>query len=81
MLILEVVGTNRETDLTDDAGLCGAFLVWFCREKRMWSNGRLISATWDTTELEARKEDIEGQDLLKWGFRVGEVSKEKETAV
>jgi hypothetical protein len=47
----------------------------------MWSNGRLISATWDTTELEARKGDIEGQDLLKWGFRVGEVSKEKETVV
>lgn len=40
----------------------------------MWLNGRLVSATWDVDELVERKGDIEEQDLLKWGFRVGESS-------
>ncbi|KAF2114851.1 hypothetical protein BDV96DRAFT_612905 [Lophiotrema nucula] len=57
--------------LTDDPGLCGAFCVWLSGEKRMWLNGRMISATWDVDELVQKKSDIEGQDLLKWGFRVG----------
>ncbi|KAF9695062.1 hypothetical protein EKO04_007065 [Ascochyta lentis] len=57
--------------LTDDAGLCGAFCVWLSREKRMWLNGRLISATWDTDELLEKKGQIEQEDLLKVGFRVG----------
>ncbi|ORY16188.1 hypothetical protein BCR34DRAFT_584641 [Clohesyomyces aquaticus] len=56
--------------LKDDPGLCGAFCVWLCREKRMWMNGRLLSATWDVDELLAQQGDIEGKDLLKWGFRV-----------
>jgi NAD(P)-dependent dehydrogenase (short-subunit alcohol dehydrogenase family) len=63
--------------LTDDLGLCGAFLVWLCQEKRMWMNGRLVGATWDTAELEGRKGEIVEQDLLKWGFRVGEISKKE----
>jgi NAD(P)-dependent dehydrogenase (short-subunit alcohol dehydrogenase family) len=68
--------------LTDDPALCGAFLVWLCREKRMWLNGRLVGATWDTAELEERKEEVVEQDLLKWGLRVGMVSKkEKETGL
>lgn len=44
----------------------------------MWLNGRLLGATWDIAELEERKGDIEGQDLLKWGFRIGEVSRKAE---
>ncbi|KAF2714826.1 NAD(P)-binding protein [Pleomassaria siparia CBS 279.74] len=56
--------------LTDDPGLCGAFLVWICKEKRMWLNGRLVCATWDVDELEAKKDHVEEQDLLKWRFRV-----------
>jgi NAD(P)-dependent dehydrogenase (short-subunit alcohol dehydrogenase family) len=56
--------------LTDEPGLCGAVCVWLSKEKRMWLNGRLISATWDIEELEQRKESIENDDLLKWGFRV-----------
>ncbi|KAF2474127.1 NAD(P)-binding protein [Lindgomyces ingoldianus] len=58
--------------LTDDPGLCGAFCVWLSQEKRMWMNGRLLSATWDVDELLERKVDIEEKDLLKWGFRVGD---------
>ncbi|KAL1793662.1 hypothetical protein ACET3X_008644 [Alternaria dauci] len=60
--------------LTDDVGLAGAFCVWLSTEKRMWLNGRLISATWDIDDLLRKKGQIEGQDLLKLGYRVGEVS-------
>ncbi|KAF2659012.1 NAD(P)-binding protein [Lophiostoma macrostomum CBS 122681] len=58
--------------LVDDPALCGAFCVWLCLEKRMWLNGRLVSAKWDVDELLARKADIEERDLLKFGFRVGD---------
>ena len=61
-------------DLTDDVGLCGAFCVWLSREKRMWLNGRLISATWDVDELIAKRGKIESQDLLKFSYRVGDAS-------
>lgn len=61
-------------DLTDDVGLCGAFCVWLCQEKRMWLNGRVVSANWDVDELMAKKDDVEEKDLLKLGFRVGNVS-------
>jgi hypothetical protein len=61
-------------DLTDDAGLCGAFCVWLSHEKKMWLNGRLISATWDVNELSEKRDQIESEDLLKVGFRVGDAS-------
>lgn len=60
------------TDLTDDVGLCGAFCVWLSKEKRMWLNGRLVSATWDVDELLESKAKIEEGDLLKIGFRLGD---------
>ncbi|OAG19816.1 NAD(P)-binding protein [Alternaria alternata] len=60
--------------LTDDIGLGGAFCVWLSTEKRMWLNGRLLGATWDTDELLGKKTQIEGQDLLKFGYRVGGLS-------
>ncbi|KAL5121717.1 hypothetical protein ACEQ8H_000404 [Pleosporales sp. CAS-2024a] len=56
--------------LTDDVGLCGAFRVWLSQEKRMWLNGRLLSARWDVDELVEKKASIEEQDLLKFGYRV-----------
>jgi hypothetical protein len=36
----------------------------------MWLNGRLVSAKWDVDEFVQKKEKIEGQDLLKFGFRI-----------
>ncbi|KAH7386714.1 hypothetical protein DE146DRAFT_179814 [Phaeosphaeria sp. MPI-PUGE-AT-0046c] len=60
--------------LTDDVGLCGAFCVWLSHEKRMWLNGRLLSARWDVEELLEKKSSIEEGDLLKFGFRMGETS-------
>jgi phage terminase large subunit-like protein len=62
------------TDLTDDVGLGGAFCVWLSKEKRMWLNGRLLGATWDVDELLEKKTQIEGHDLLKFGYRVGDAS-------
>lgn len=62
---------NAAADLTDDVKLCGAFCVWLSREKRMWLSGRLLSATWDVDELLEKKDQIQEQDLLKFGYRVG----------
>jgi phage terminase large subunit-like protein len=58
--------------LTDDVGLCGAFCVWLSRVRPKWLNGRLVSAKWDVDELMAKKDVVEDQDLLKFGFRVGD---------
>lgn len=60
-------------DLTDDVGLGGAFCVWLSQERRMWLNGRLVSARWDVEELLEKKNVIEEQDLLKFGFRLGDI--------
>jgi hypothetical protein len=65
------MGTNLNLDLTDDVGLCGAFCVWLSQEKRMWLNGRLLSAKWDVGELLEKKEKIEEEDWLKFGLRMG----------
>lgn len=39
----------------------------------MWLSGRLVGATWDVAELLEKKDEIESQDLLKFGYRVGDV--------
>jgi hypothetical protein len=48
--------------------------VWLSQEKRMWLNGRLVSAKWDIDELLEKERSIEDEDLLKFGFRVGSSS-------
>jgi hypothetical protein len=40
----------------------------------MWLNGRLLSAKWDVDELLERKDQIQEQDLLKFGYRVDDTS-------
>ena len=40
----------------------------------MWLGGRLLGATWDINELLQKKIEIESQDLLKFGYKVGDVS-------
>ena len=40
----------------------------------MWLNGRLLGATWDVDKLMKKKPQIEGDDLLKFGYRVGDAS-------
>lgn len=53
--------------LIDSPELCGAFAVWLTKDgkKRDWLRGRLVSANWDVEELEAKREQIVEQDLLK----------------
>jgi len=53
--------------LTDDAILCGAFLVWLTktRDDRLWLSGRYLSATWDIDELVSMKKAIVEKDMLK----------------
>lgn len=62
---------DMSADLTDDVGLCGAFCVWLSQEKRLWLNGRFLSATWDVDQLVEKKSRIEEEDLLKFGYRTG----------
>jgi len=56
--------------LTDNVGLCGAFCVWLSKERKEWINGRLLSAKWDTADLEQKKKEVVDGDLLKLGLRL-----------
>ncbi len=58
--------------LTDSPDLCGAFCVWLTAEgdEKAWLSGRLLSARWDPSELEARKEEIIEKELLKTRLRL-----------
>ena len=58
--------------LVDSPELCGAFAVWLTQEKKKsdWLCGRLLSANWDVEELEAKRDSIIGQDLLKLSLTV-----------
>jgi hypothetical protein len=40
----------------------------------MWLNGRLLSAKWDVDELLEKESNIEDNDLLKFRYRVDNVS-------
>lgn len=52
--------------LMDEPELAGDMMVWLCKERRDWLKGRYVSANWDVKELEAKREDIEGGDKLKF---------------
>ena len=58
--------------LIDSAELCGAFAVWLTRDgkHRDWLSGRLLSANWDTEELESKRDIIVERDLLKFNVKV-----------
>ncbi|KAH7041520.1 uncharacterized protein B0I36DRAFT_234433 [Microdochium trichocladiopsis] len=52
--------------LTDDVALSGQWMAWFARERREWLQARFVAATWDVTELEARKDEIVKGNKLKF---------------
>lgn len=58
--------------LTDSPELCGGFCVWLSAggADRAWLSGRLLSAKWDTDELESRKDEIVSKELLKTRLRL-----------
>jgi hypothetical protein len=45
--------------------LPGGFVAWFTKGERTWLNGRYVSATWDVDDLQAKREQIVKEDLLK----------------
>jgi NAD(P)-dependent dehydrogenase (short-subunit alcohol dehydrogenase family) len=49
----------------DEPGLCGSMCLWLIKERREWLSGRYVSSDWDAEELEQKREDIVGRDLLK----------------
>ncbi|CAI6337938.1 unnamed protein product [Periconia digitata] len=49
----------------DDAGLCGAFILWLLKERKEWLSGRYLSANWDVEELAGKKDEIVAGDKLK----------------
>lgn len=56
--------------MADDEGLAGACCVWLSKEKREWLSGRFVSCNWDVKELEAMKDRILNDDLLKYRMAV-----------
>ncbi|KAF2480987.1 hypothetical protein BDY17DRAFT_311789 [Neohortaea acidophila] len=68
----ETVPDAFRPHLTDSTDLCGAFCVWLTRDaaSKQWLSGRLLSATWDVREIEAKREEIVSKDLLKLKVQV-----------
>ena len=51
--------------LRDSVELSADSLVWLTKERREWLSGRYVSAEWDVTELEAKKDEVLKGDKLK----------------
>ena len=49
----------------DSLDLAGGWVAWLTKGKRTWLNGRYVSVSWDVTELENMKDEIESKDKLK----------------
>ncbi|PSR73834.1 hypothetical protein BD289DRAFT_419526 [Coniella lustricola] len=52
--------------LIDEPALPADAMLWLVRERRPWLSGRMVSCNWNFEELEARKQEIVDQDLLKF---------------
>lgn len=66
----DLVSEEFDHLFTDTLELPGDTLVWLCKEKREWLNGRFVSVNWDMEELDARKEDIVTRNLFKFRLTV-----------
>ncbi|KXT16715.1 hypothetical protein AC579_5246 [Pseudocercospora musae] len=51
--------------LVDTPELCGDTVVWLTRERRVWLQDRFISAQWNMTSLDAQKDRIVSENLLR----------------
>ena len=63
--------------LNDKPEMAGDTVVWVCGgeggergERREWLKGRFVSSKWDMEELEAKREEIVEEGLLKLQMRV-----------
>ncbi|KAK3990127.1 hypothetical protein QBC44DRAFT_325674 [Cladorrhinum sp. PSN332] len=52
----------------DTPQLSADTITWLTRERRDWLAGRYISANWNMSEMEARKDEIVEKDLLRMKF-------------
>ncbi|KAI1801881.1 putative oxidoreductase [Daldinia bambusicola] len=52
--------------LVDEVALPADALAWLGAERRPWLNGRFVNVEWDMRELEAKKDKIVKDDLLKF---------------
>ncbi|CAK7238581.1 hypothetical protein SEUCBS140593_010833 [Sporothrix eucalyptigena] len=59
---------SLQSAITDTGELVGDSIVYLTRAPQPWLSGRYVSVLWDLQELEARKEEVEGKDLLKNKF-------------
>ncbi|KAK5120683.1 hypothetical protein LTR85_006041 [Meristemomyces frigidus] len=52
----------------DSPDLCGSWCVWLTKDgsQKHWLSGRLVSASWDVDEVDAKKDEIVEKDLLKF---------------
>jgi NAD(P)-dependent dehydrogenase (short-subunit alcohol dehydrogenase family) len=53
----------------DSPELVGGLAVWLCQRKARFLSGRFISINWSVDELEARKDEVLKDDLLKLRVR------------
>ncbi|KAL2815255.1 hypothetical protein BDW59DRAFT_153925 [Aspergillus cavernicola] len=53
----------------DTPELVGGTAVWLATGDKTFLSGRYVSVNWDVVELETRKEDITGKELLKICYR------------
>ncbi|KAI0179445.1 hypothetical protein GGR52DRAFT_307212 [Hypoxylon sp. FL1284] len=51
--------------LPDDPKLCGSFIIWLVKERRMWLSGRYVSSNWDVDELSSKEAQIVEENKLK----------------
>ena len=56
--------------LMDSADLAAALCIYLTTSRADFLRGRFISANWDVTELEARRQEIIERDLLKLSLAV-----------
>lgn len=56
--------------LQDKPALPGDTVAWLSKERREWLAGRYLSVNWDMQELEAQKERIVEEDLLKFRLAI-----------
>lgn len=52
-------------NLLDTPELAANMVVWLTRDRKEWLAGRVVVASWDIEELDAKKEEVVKGDKLK----------------
>ena len=65
-----LVSSEYDYIFKDSGALPADTVVWLCKTRRGWLNGRFVSVNWDMSELEAKKDDVLSRDLFKFRLTV-----------